>query len=296
MADPNSPITRFKLWRLLLPPALRILLTVNVVVFLVGMVAAILAAFGLALPYQLLEYLLLQGDPGAVVTRPWTPLTYGFTNLIGGPGAIWGIISFAFAMYWLVWLGRDLEQEQGSHGLFGLYVGSVLFGALVALGLAALGPNPLVQPFYMGAWGAATAVLVTVATLHPNRQIGLFLLGVISLKWIAIAFIVLSLLRPDASFLGAALFGFLYAKALQRGVDLSAWARPLFGGRQSRRATPSRASAFSRTTSDTESEPTPRRRRGGLTDVDAILDKILEKGYDSLTKDERAILEREGGD
>lgn len=295
MADPNSPLARFQLWRLLLPPALRILLTINLVVFLVGAVAAILAAFGLSLPYQLLEYLLLPGDPGVVAARPWTPLTYGFVNLIGGPNAIWGIVSFVFAMYWLVWLGRDLEQEHGGHGLFGLYVGSVLFGALVAVGMGMLGPNPLVQPFYMGAWGAATAVLVTVATLHPNRQIGLFLIGVISLKWIAIAFIVLSLFRPDATFLGAALFGFLYAKAFQRGIDLGAWARPIFGERRSRSTPAPRASVFSRGEPAPNSEP-PRRRRGGLTDVDAILDKILEKGYDSLTKEERGILEREGGD
>ena len=292
MADPNSPLARFQLWRLLLPPALRILLTVNLAIFLVGAVSAILAAFGLTLPFRLLEFLMLPGDPGAVVTRPWTPLTYGFTNLIGGAGAIWGIVSFVFAMYWLVWLGRDLEQEHGSHGLFGLYVGSVVFGAAVAIGLGALGDNPLVLPFYQGAWGAATAVLVAVATLHPNRQIGLFLLGVISLKWIAIAFVVLSLFRPDATFLGAALFGFLWAKAYQRGFDLSAWARPVFGERRGRRAAAPRSSPFSRTPPASAKPP----KRRGLTDVDDILDKILEKGYGSLTKEERAILEREGGD
>ena len=292
MADPNSPLARFQLWRLLLPPALRVLLTVNLAIFLAGAVSAIVAAFGLTLPFRLLEFLMLPGDPGAVLARPWTPLTYGFTNLIGGGDAIWGIISFVFAMYWLVWLGRDLEQEHGSHGLFGLYVGSVVFGAFVAIGLGAIGPNPLVLPFYQGAWGAATAVLVAVATLHPNRQIGLFLLGVISLKWIAIAFVVLSLFRPDATFLGAALFGFLWAKAYQRGFELSAWARPIFGDR-SRRAAAPRPSPFSRTP---PAPAKPAKRSRGLTNVDDILDKILEKGYGSLTKEERAILEREGGD
>ncbi|MEM1117967.1 MAG: rhomboid family intramembrane serine protease [Bacteroidota bacterium] len=303
MADADSPLFRFQLWRAGLPPALRILLTVNLAVFAVVLPFAILAAFGLTLPYRLLEFLALPADPATALFRPWTPFTYGFVNLIGGPGAIWGIISFAFAMYWLNWLGRDYEENHGGYRLFGLYLGSALFGAAVALALSSFVPP---RPFpYSGAWGPATAVLVAAATLNPNRGIGLFLLGVVSLKWIAIGFIVLSLLNPDATFLGAALFGFFFAKAQQADIDLAAWARPLFDRRPARRTeTAPRRSPFARAT------PTPRGRsgssggskskrsssRGGTRDIDAILDKILEQGYESLTPEEREILDQASRD
>lgn len=299
MADADSPLFRFQLWRAGLPPALRVLLTVNLTVFAVVVPLAILAAFGVGLPYRLLEYLALPGDPATALFRPWTPFTYGFLNLIGGPNAIWGIISFAFAMYWLNWLGRDYEESYGGYRLFGLYLGSAVFGAAVALALASFGANPLVRPLYFGAWGPATAVLVTSATLHPNRGVGLFLLGVVSLKWIAVGFVVLSLFNPDASFLGAALFGFLFAKAQQSDVDLAAWARPLFGHRTRRRAEAEpRRAPFARSTSGAGGRAVAKAAppRGGARDIDEILDKILEQGYESLTPEERAILDRASRD
>ncbi len=297
MADADSPLFRVQLWRAGLPPALRLLLTVNLGLFAVVVVAAILGAFGLTLPYTLLEFLALPGDPGTALFRPWTPFTYGFVNLIGGASAIWGIISFAFAMYWLNWLGRDYEESYGGYRLFGLYLGSALFGAAVALALGALGTNPLFRPLYFGAWGPATAVLVAVATLHPRRGVGLFLLGIVQLKWIAVAFVVLSLFNPDASFLGAALFGFLFAKAQQSDVDLAAWARPLFNRRRpSSRSAPRPVRVpFGRSAAKAEPAAKPA-RRGGSRDIDEILDKILEKGYDSLTAEERTILDRASRD
>lgn len=297
----DSPAFRFQLWRAALPPALRLLLTANLALFAVVLPAAILGAFGLTLPYTLLEYLALPGDPGTALFRPWTPLTYGFLNLVGGPSAIWGIISFAFAMYWLNWLGRDYEETYGGHRLFGLYLGSALFGAAVALALGALETNPLFRPLYFGAWGPATAVLVAVATLHPMRGIGLFLLGVVQLRWIAVAFVVLSLFNPDASFLGAALFGFLFAKAQQNSVDLAAWARPLFGRRRQRSAPAASRNPFARkppTAMRTVGKPgrPGRASSGPPLSVDEILDKILEKGYDSLTAEERDALDRASRD
>ena len=294
MADPNSPLFRLQLWRTTLPPALRVLLTLNLALFAVVVPFAILAAFGVTAPYRLLEFLAMPGDPALALRRAWTPVTYSFVNLIGGPDAVWGIVSFAFAMYWLNWLGREYEDTYGSHRLFGLYLGSAVFGAVLALLLAGTIPG---RPLYFGAWGPATAVLVAAATLAPDRGIGLLLLGVIKLKWIAVAFVVLSLFNPDVTFLGAALFGFLFAKAQQGGVDLAAWARPVFRDRPGRSADRSASAARSpfRRAEPEPAAPTPR-RGGGTRDVDAILDKILEDGYDSLTAEEREVLDRASRD
>ena len=311
MSDPNSPLSRFQLWRAALPPALRLLLTINLLLFALVAVFGILAAFGFGLPLRLLEFLALPGDPSDVLFRPWAPLTYGFVNLyLGDP--FWWIIGFAFARYWLNWLGRDFEESYGGYRLFGLYLGSAVFGAVVALALNAIVVTPLARPFYEGAWVPVTAVLVCVATLHPNRGVGLFLLGVIPMKWIALAFVVLSLFRPNAALLGAALFGFLFAKAQQRDLDLAAWARPLFDRRPKRTkpassSAPRRGGRFSTPESSSSSRTvgkavatraaTSRKRSDASPPtVDSVLDKILDKGYDSLTAEERRILDEASRD
>lgn len=303
MADPNSPLSRLQIWRATLPPALRFLLTANLALFAVVAVFGILRAFGLGAPYQLLEFLALPGDPGTALLRPWTPLTYGFIDLVFGD-ALWWVIGFAFAMYWLNWLGRDYEESYGGHQLVGLYVGSAVFGALAALAINAVALTPLARAVYAGAWGPVTAVLVATATLHPNRGVGLFLLGVVPMKWIAVAFVVLSLFRPDATLLGAAFFGLLFALAQKRGLDLGAWARPFFGRSRRRKkvapaVTREKRPAFARAVRQapapagaSRSVPPP----PAATDVDRILDKILERGYESLTADERRILDEASRD
>jgi len=311
MADADSPLLRFRLWRAALPPALRLLLTVNVGLYVLWV---LLTIFGLG---GLLVWLALEPAPAAVLARPWTPLTYTFANLYPG---FFGLLSFAFAMLWLNWMGRDYEETYGSYRLFGLYVLAALFGAAVAVGLAAAS-GPFGHPLYFGAWGPVTAVLCALATLQPNRGIGLFLLGVVPLKWIAIGFVVLDLaFVQDPTHLAAALFGFAFAKAQQGGVDLAAWARPLF-----RRAArgygayggayggvpkgPSVGTRVKKLLVRESPEERPRRAKGGAPspprsasgtgggrpagqdEVDRILDKILADGFASLTDEEKRILD-----
>ncbi|WP_420455182.1 rhomboid family intramembrane serine protease [Rubrivirga sp.] len=296
MAAADSPLFRFQLWRAALPPALRLLLTVNLATYLAYVVLALLAAFGVP-ALAVVDWLTLPANPQAVLARPWTPLTYGFVNAFGG---FFGLISFVFGFYWLQWMGRDYEENHGAHRLFGLYVLGALGGALVGLALGAVLPSP--RGVYFGLWTPVTAVLCAVATLHPDRQIGLFLLGVVSMKWIAIGFVVLSLVfSADLTVLGAALAGVLFARAQRAGRDPAAWAAPFFGARRSRSApTPSR-NPFKR--SDPVATPAGRPSKRGASGasgtaltVDQILDKILEKGYESLTKEEREALDRASRD
>ncbi len=293
MAAADSPLFRFQLWRAALPPALRLLLTVNLVTYLAYVVLALLAAFGVP-AIVVVEWLTLPASPEAALRVPWTPLTYGFVNAFGG---FFGLISFVFGFYWLQWMGRDYEERYGAHRLFGLYVLGALGGAAVGLALGAVLPMP--RAFYFGLWTPVTAVLCAVATLHPDRQIGLFLLGVVPMKWIAVGFVVLSLaFSADLTVLGAALAGVLFGRAQRAGRDPAFWAAPFFGARRRRSAptaAPVRKSPFGRSTASaggSRSRPAP----SAPLDVDAILDKILEKGYDSLTKEEKEALDRASRD
>ncbi len=311
----ESPLDRFRRWYNLLPPALRLLMTVNAVLFLAWFILQLVqpaAEF-------VVNYLALNTELPTPLFRPWQLLTYSVLHL---DTSFFGLITFAFDMLWLYWMGRDYEETFGSHRLFGLYVLAALGGALLAVfGGSALGGNALIY----GSMAAVFGVLCCVATLYPNRGIGLFLLGVVPLKWLAIGFLtllVLTSLRSPAYvllYLGGAGVGYLFAKAQQNGTDLAAWAQVFFPTRTQR--TPSsrageKEGMFSRMeqwlagrdkgeskpprTSESRSSDSPSRPKrrarpaeppaAGPADIDRILDKINERGYDALTEEEKRIL------
>ncbi len=316
----ESPLDRFRRWYTLLPPALRLLMTVNAVFF----VAWIFVSLSQPAARFVAEYLALNPELPTPLFRPWQLLTYSVLHLELG---FWGLIGFAFDMLWLYWMGRDYEETYGSHRLFGLYVLTALGGALLAVLAGTIVPEGRLFPV-AGSMAAVFGVLCCVATLHPNRGIGLFLLGVVPLKWLAIGFLVLlvlfSLGHPALVFvyLGGAGVGYLFGKAQQNGTDLAAWAQAFFPSRTaSYGSAPSSSSA--RAPGEGEgmlsrlerwlagrgaSEPEPRRRPRpdppsrpkrrrppdpaptGPADIDRILDKINERGYDALTEDEKRIL------
>lgn len=288
MADASSPLLRLRLWLALLPPALRVLLVANVATYVVFVLLSIVGQGAV------LTWLALPGTPAGALARPWTALTWGVTNLYPG---VFGLLSFVFGAMWLSWLGRDYEAEHGAARLFGLYVWATLGGTALALAAgAALGGRLPAGGLYSGVWGPLLGVLCGVAVLHPDRRIGLLFLGEVALKWIAIVFVVLELaFSKDPSHLGAALAGALVALALTRHVDLSAWARPLFGDRPRASAPRRRPAPAARAgTSRAAGEARTTARAAEPPDVDKILDKILDHGVDSLTDEERRILNRAG--
>ncbi len=288
MSDPSSPLTRFQLWRDMLPPALRVLLTLNVATYIV------FVALSIVRQGALLQWLALPADLQMLARQPWSVLTWGVTNLEPG---LFRLIFFGFGLAWLSLLGRDIEADGGPHRLVGLYVFGTLGGAALAAAAGALLPAGISGGLYSGIWGPLLALLCYTAVLHPDRPIGLMFIGAVALKWIAIVLVVLELaFQQDPSHLGAALAGALFALAERRDIDLAAWARPLFRTASGRRSEPARTSRTSRTAP----EPTrtagraPRPERPTPLNVDAVLDKINEKGIDSLTDEERRVLDRAG--
>ena len=83
----------------------------------------------------------------------------------------------------------------------------------------------------------------------------------------------------ELSHLGGALFGFLYIKELQRGNDMVAFFNKLFKKRSKLKVAVNNPAK--------PSSKVPRQE-----DIDRILDKISQSGYDSLSKQEKEILFR----
>jgi membrane associated rhomboid family serine protease len=308
-----NAVNQFQSWYRLQPPALRALLTLNVGFY----VAWLILRFVPAVASFVLGYLALHADLDTLLFRPWQFVTYNFLHL--GTN-FWGFIHLLFNMLWLVWIGREYEEMHGSPRLLAAYLIAGVGGGVITAVLHLLLPN--VTAFGGVVYGASASVLgimTVVAVRYPFKTVGLLFLGNVRLPYLIAGFLVLDIVFMTDSqtavgaHLGGVLFGYLFAKAEGRGVDLSSWTRIFFRERSRRggrprgqkegilkrvenwlAARPSKRPSKatppgvpSPATADVEidvAEPTTEH------EVDRILDKISAKGYDALTAEEKRIL------
>ena len=327
-----TSVNRFQAWYRAQPRALRALLTINVVLYVVWQLG--LVYVGPARAFVLEHLTLHPGLPG-ILFEPWQLLTYNFLHLSPGLG---GFLHILFNMLWLVWVGRDYEELYGPHRLLSAYVLGGLGGGLLTVLLNALLPGTdLFGAMVYGASASVLGVLTTVAVLDPEKSIGLLFIGTVRLIWVVIAFLVLDLLflagsnTSISAHLGGAFTGFLLARAEGGGANVSGWARVFFrdrsrartsggsrrpqpapkgggllarleawlarrGGRKERpkpkpKPKPSGKARITRLRpSRTYDVPEDAEEDGIESEVDRILDKISEEGYDALTDEEKRVL------
>jgi len=131
----------------------------------------------------------------------------------------------------------------------------------------------------------------------------LLLIGPVRIKYIALFYVLLSFFNIDGSnaggelaHLGGALIGFLYIQQLKRGNDFGQpitkiilWVKGLF--KPGSRVHVSYKSEKARKSSRRNSPP-PKSGDENINqdEIDKILDKISENGYESLSKDEKEKL------
>ena len=312
----ESAGTRFRMWYQAQPRAIRALLTINVLVYLLWQIVFI--HFG---PTQrfVLQYLALNPDLPGVLFQPWQLVTYSFLHLQPGFG---GLLHVLFNMLWMVWIGRDYEEMYGPARLLAIYIYGAVGGALLTVILHAAFPGVGVFGGTVhGASAAVLAIMTTVAIEHPQKSIALLFIGVVRLIHVVIGFLVLDLLFLAAggtsvsAHLGGVATGFLFAKASERGFVATGWASIFFGGsggrgRKDDRSVLEKLEAWlgggdssgrseSRRTARVHKMPgrsdgDERDEIGAESDVDRILDKISESGYESLTDEEKRILYEAG--
>jgi len=228
-------------------------------------------------------HLALPANLTKLLTLPWTPVTYMFMHN--------GVFHILFNMLWLYWMGQILEEYLGTKRTVPLYFLGGLAGALFFVASYNIFPA-YTQSGIM--WGASVvgasacvmAIVVASATLLPDYTIYLMFIGPVKLKWLALFFIIIDLLNVagansggEIAHLGGALMGFVYIKQLQKGND---WGKSISHVFTSK--TKIRVISGERTT--TYSGP-PRQ-----DEIDRILDKISQSGYDSLNKQEKETLFR----
>lgn len=271
------------------------LMFVNIIIFLVLGIIYLPAVFNNGVPPVIHPFILYQLElhvqPDLLLVKPWGILTYMFVHT--------GIFHIFFNMLNLYWFGNMFRSTLGNHRVLPLYILSGIVGALVYLIMYLIFPaNPYLGGSMIGASAAVMCFLVASATLMPNVEIGLLFLGTIKLKWVAIGVIVIDIIAiPQGNVggilahLGGAAFGFAYVRILQNGTDLCAPLISLFAKisglfDRSKRA-PKKFKPKKSPLRVVRKNETPH-----STKLDELLDKINEKGYDSLSADEKQWLRK----
>lgn len=273
------------------------LIVINVVIFLtIGIVYVFSTIGGAEWVYDFVsKQFTIPPRFGEFLLRPWTIITYAFSH------SLTDIFHILFNMLVFYWFGRLFIEYLGNDKLIALYVLGAIAGGVVYLLVYNTIPYFIERSGFEGMVGASAAVYAIVtgaAVLLPNYTFFLLFFGPVKIKYIAAFYIVLSFLGSVGSnaggniaHLGGALMGFIYIKQLQVGVNWGGWVtatiewfKSLFTPRPKvkvtyRKEEPQRAKAKSSKTAKATQE-----------EIDAILDKISERGYESLTSDEKEKL------
>lgn len=240
---------------------------------------------------NLMSWLALSGDLGRLLFRPWTLFSHMFIHS--------GIFHLAFNLLSLYFIQQLFSRYFDDRRFINVYFVGGLSGALVFLLSVNVFPvfasDPLAYTA-VGASAAVMAVLVAVCTYRAQDEVFLFGIVKMQLRWVAVLFVLLDIIGISGgnegghlAHLGGALFGFLWGMNLSKGRDLAAWfdaVQNVFTWKPSAKKSPLSV-AHKQKFSDDEWNQSKKARQAR---VDEILDKISRSGYDSLSKDEKALL------
>ena len=285
---------------------IQLILINGIVFFILRILEVILALTGVidsttSYHQTYLDLLGLPSEPGQVLLRPWTLITTFFTH--------YGFFHILFNMLFLYWFGRLIHEYLGNSRLINLYILGGLAGGLLYIIIYNVSPlfvNEVGHSALIGASASVFAIVVAAATLMPDHKFYLLLLGPVKIKYIAIFYVAMSFFGAigsnaggDIAHLGGALIGYFYVSSLQKGVDLGSWIQSTLDFIKSFFIRPkvkvthrgTSRTRKRRSTSSSRSSASASASTGVPQDeIDAILDKISEKGYESLTKEEKQKL------
>jgi membrane associated rhomboid family serine protease len=257
------------------------------------------------------------------IVMPWGFVTYMFVHQ-----GFFHMLSNALWLYFIGILLQDLVGDKVLLKLFfwGGFFGSVCFQLFYSF---LLGPESrMAFDGLVGASGGVSAVVIGTALFSPYYRVFLFGIVEVELRWIAIAKVVLDIAGAMGNanqggficHLGGILFAVIYVYGYMKG-NMPGWMDEMFlslesifgsGNRKrksvmaaSKQAKQSRSSGKSSSdflSSMGISDSTSGNRGSGKSgknnavgfaneaEVNRILDKIAQVGYQNLTNDEREIL------
>ena len=246
---------------------------------------------------NILHWVALPADTSTFITRPWTLITHMFVH-----DNVWHIVA---NMLWLWAFGYILQDLAGNRKLAPVFLYGGLAGAAAYMlaynVLPALNMDVAVS-YALGASAGVMAIAIATTVMAPGYRIFPMINGGIPLWVLTMIFVIIDLATipynnpgGHVAHLAGAGMGLLFVFAMRKGYDWSAWmnnvfdwANNLFNPDKPKKGKRIKTELFYKST------VTPYKKTSGITQqkVDELLDKIAQKGYSSLTDDEKEILKR----
>ncbi len=279
------------------------IIIINLVVFLSFLILRVFLVIGGGeeLYRAVLSKFMLPADLSVFIFQPWTIITYFFTHE--------GFLHIIFNMLFLYWFGKLITEFLGSNKVISLYVLGGILGGLFYILMYNMVPfyqDRISGSLMLGASAGVYAIVVGAATFMPNYTFFLLLIGPVKIKYIALFYVILSFSQTIGSNAGGELahlagagLGYLYIVQLRKGNDLGTWvidAMNFFKSffvkqpkiKVTHRSGARRPSKKPRSTAG--SSASPKATVADQDEIDAILDKISQSGYESLSKEEKQKL------
>lgn len=271
------------------------LIFINVAVFVLITITSVVGFLlkNSIISQKAMDILSVPSSLPALLTRPWTLITYMFTHK-----DVWHIL---FNMLWLYSFGRIFLEYLDQRKLVAVYLLGGLCGAAVyilSFNIFPVYADAVAESVAIGASASVMAIVVAIAAYVPDYTVQLILLGRVKIKYLALAIFVLTSVMDFSTnsggklaHIGGAFLGYFYTLNLRNGHDIGKWFNKildffvtLFKPRKKLKVTHKKVA--------TEFEYN-KIKADHQKDINSILDKISKGGYDSLTKEEKETLFRE---
>jgi len=247
-------------------PIHKYIILINVLVFLIPLIMNTILYLLNIKTLSFFNFFDLHPQINYLLKNIWTIMTYAFIH-----NDIYHIFWNMFILYFAseYFLNFFDEKKYIKTYFYGILFGGLFF--VLSYNLFPVFKNDFTT--LIGSSAAVYSVLIFICSYFPNNKVNLILFN-IELKYIGIIYILLSLVQipvenpgGNIAHLGGALWGYLYAMSIYNNsfnIDLKGIINKL------------------KLNNLNKSE--------NQKMIDAILDKISESGYESLTKKEKELL------
>ncbi len=246
---------------------------------------------------NVLSWFMLPADADNMMSQPWSIITHMFIH-----DSFWRILA---NMLWLWCFGYIMQDMTGNKKIIPVFIYGSLGGALAFMLAYNLLPSlhsQIPTAYAIGASAGVMAIAIVTTLVAPKYRIFPLIKGGIPVWVLTILYIVSDLATISFSDTGhliadlaGAVTGYLFVFFLRLGYDWSEWMNNffdwignLFNPDKPKKGKNIKEELFYRSTT------TPYTKTMNLSQerIDAILDKINQKGYSFLTDEEKELLKR----
>ena len=266
------------------------LIYVNLSVFLIFRILQVIF-FLSGSEFTLLRWFELPASLDLFIQQPWSLITYMFLHF--------DFLHILFNLLVLYWFGRIFMDYFNQVQLLGLYIIGGLAGGvfyILAYNLFPAFSNAIPFTYLLGASASVIAILIAAAIRDPNRGIHLVLIGKIPLKYLALFMVISYIIGISGSnaggnlaHLGGVVAGYVFVAMMRKGKDFASPVSGFLNNFRPRERSGKKFRVIHRQPPRDDYEYN-RQKAADHKELNRILDKIAEKGYDTLTKEEKETL------